>query len=67
MYGKQLLNKYEKTYPESIKNIKQKIQFAGAFLPGAVAPDFAQITPEGDSLNLSDLRGKVVLVDFWAS
>jgi len=67
LYGKQLLNKYEKSHPETIKNIKQKIQLAGAFLPGAVAPDFAQVTPEGDSLSLSDLRGKVVLVDFWAS
>jgi len=67
LYGKQLLSKYEKSHPETIKNIKQKIQLAGAFLPGAVAPDFAQITPEGDSLSLSDLRGKVVLVDFWAS
>lgn len=24
-------------------------------------------TPEGDSLSLSDVKGKVILVDFWAS
>jgi peroxiredoxin len=34
---------------------------------GAVAPDFTQKTPEGTDLSLSDLRGKVVLIDFWAS
>jgi peroxiredoxin len=34
---------------------------------GSVAPDFTQTTPEGTKLSLSDLRGKVVLIDFWAS
>ncbi|RMG67267.1 MAG: TlpA family protein disulfide reductase [Bacteroidetes bacterium] len=34
---------------------------------GAVAPEIALPTPEGNTLRLSSLRGKVVLVDFWAS
>lgn len=34
---------------------------------GQVAPDFTLQTPEGGSLTLSSLRGKCVLVDFWAS
>lgn len=34
---------------------------------GTIAPDFTQNTPEGKALTLSSLRGKYVLVDFWAS
>lgn len=34
---------------------------------GKEAPDFAQKTPEGQDFKLSSLRGKYVLVDFWAS
>lgn len=34
---------------------------------GAVAPDITLNTPEGTPLSLSSLRGKIVLVDFWAS
>ena len=34
---------------------------------GAQAPDFTLSTPEGKLLALSSLRGKYVLVDFWAS
>lgn len=31
------------------------------------APEIALKTPEGKTLSLSSLRGKIVLVDFWAS
>jgi thiol-disulfide isomerase/thioredoxin len=31
------------------------------------APEIALKTPNGSELKLSDLRGKVVLIDFWAS
>ncbi len=34
---------------------------------GSMAPDFTQTTPEGTKLSLHDLRGQVVLIDFWAS
>lgn len=34
---------------------------------GAVAPEFTQETPEGEQLSLSSLKGKLVLLDFWAS
>lgn len=31
------------------------------------APEFTLPTPEGQSLSLSEYRGKVVLLDFWAT
>ena len=34
---------------------------------GAIAPDFTLPTPEGNMLSLSQFRGKVVVVDCWAS
>jgi len=34
---------------------------------GEMAPDFILNTPEGESVKLSDFRGKAVLVNFWAS
>ncbi|MCQ2265909.1 MAG: TlpA family protein disulfide reductase, partial [Bacteroidales bacterium] len=34
---------------------------------GAIAPDLAFPDPSGQIRKLSDLRGKVVLLDFWAS
>jgi len=34
---------------------------------GALAPDFTQNDVNGKPVNLSDFRGKYVLVDFWAS
>ncbi len=34
---------------------------------GAPAPDISGFTPDGKELSLSDLQGKYVLLDFWAS
>jgi len=34
---------------------------------GALAPEINLPTPDGKNIPLSSLRGKVVLIDFWAS
>ena len=34
---------------------------------GAKAPDIEGVTPDGKTVRLSDLKGKYVLLDFWAS
>lgn len=34
---------------------------------GQIAPDFTMNNPEGEAVSLSSLRGKYVLIDFWAS
>ena len=35
--------------------------------PGKPAPDIVAQTPQGTNIHLSDLKGKIVLIDFWAS
>lgn len=34
---------------------------------GEYAPDIILANPEGDTITLSSLKGKMVLIDFWAS
>lgn len=48
--------------------IESRIAFAGS-RPAAneTAPNFSLIDLHGKKISLSDLRGKVVLVNFWAS
>lgn len=40
---------------------------AGKIAIGAEAPDMAFANPDGKIKKLSDLRGNIVLIDFWAS
>jgi peroxiredoxin len=35
--------------------------------PGRTAPDFSLKTVDGETIRLSDLRGQVVVVEFWAT
>lgn len=48
-------------YTEQMNNSK------GAVAIGKPAPDLNFATPEGKMLSLSSLKGKVILLDFWAS
>lgn len=49
------------------KSIAEKIEGMRKLAVGATAPDFTLPDTSGNDLSLSSLRGKYVLVDFWAS
>ena len=52
----------------AIKMQEEEMKRLSNLLPvGSAAPEIRQATPEGGSFALSELKGKVVLVDFWAS
>ncbi len=58
--------KTNSTNPQVITFIN-KIKKLGGVDIGAEAPEVSLETPEGNMLALSSLKGKYVLIDFWAS
>lgn len=57
-------------------NLPQRAAFTGALSPGqlpvapeihALAPDFELLTLHGEPIRLSELRGRPVIVNFWAT
>ena len=50
-----------KTEPVSTLNIPEGLNL------GNKAPEFSQNNPKGEAIKLSSLKGKMVLIDFWAS
>lgn len=76
-YFEQVATSMKKNYPystypdlitrdiESINAQLDQLKNAGAAMD--VAPEITMNDPNGKPLSLSDLKGKVVLIDFWAS
>lgn len=61
---------YEAFTPEvqaSATEMKAEIDALEAIMPGKPAPDLIGVNHKGEPEKLSDLKGKVVLVDFWAT
>ena len=52
---------------EKGKEIGERIALLKKLAPGSFAPEFELTTPDGKKLALKDLRGHIVLIDFWAS
>jgi len=65
-YGKEYLARYGDN-SENAKNLEKQIKNAQSFIIGAESPDFAMSDLHGNEIKLSDFKGKVVLIDFWAS
>lgn len=66
-YAKKYIEMYGAKYPEAAAQLKNAVKATSSMMPGAEAPDFTMNTPDGQPLSLKDLRGKVLLIDFWAS
>jgi thiol-disulfide isomerase/thioredoxin len=58
-----------KAYPENeyVKQQHQAVEVERITAIGSPAPDIALTDPQGEIRKLSSLKGKVVLIDFWAS
>ena len=49
------------------KSTSEQIAMTKKSLPGQPAPDFSKVDKEGNTIRLSDLKGKYVLIDFWGT
>jgi thiol-disulfide isomerase/thioredoxin len=58
---------YKGEYPKVVAKLSAQSAILHTYIPGVEAPLFAGPTPEGETISLESLRGKVVLLDFWAS
>lgn len=60
---------FNRTKPKSpyVRQLNEWAKDRISIAPGSVAPDMSLPQPDGTALALSSLRGKYVLIDFWAS
>jgi len=67
----ELANKYIGLYKNNsfgeVQALQMEVLRAGTYLTGYEAPDLEGMTPDSSSYSLKQLRGKVVMIDFWAS
>lgn len=63
------ITSFKKQFPTSryLPLLESKFAIRKSMSPGQPIVDLALVTDEGKKMNLSDLKGKVVFLDFWAS
>ncbi len=66
-YGKLFISTYPSSDPGFIASLNNSIAQIEATAEGGMAPDISAATPDGKTMKLSDFRGKIVMIDFWAS
>ena len=62
-----IVERFEAIYRDQVAPIARQALALASYGPGAEAPLFAGNSPDGEEISLESLRGKVVLIDFWAS
>ena len=54
-------------FPEYTEALQAEMNKTLVLQPGQPAPDFTLHAPDGQPVSLSQFKGKVILIDFWAS
>jgi peroxiredoxin len=69
LFVDQLVSDLNEKYPDTkmIQMMANQLEDMRALSIGQFAPEISLPDPEGNLVNLSDLRGKYVLIDFWAA
>ncbi|AFM04802.1 thiol-disulfide isomerase-like thioredoxin [Bernardetia litoralis DSM 6794] len=64
-----IFEEFKENYPndEYIEFLEEKIALQKRFAKGQNAPTFSLKNKDGKQISLSDLKGKYVLLDFWAT
>ncbi len=57
----------QQVIPAITQYIRQKAAADALFAEGNTPPDITLPSPKGKEISLSDLKGKIVMIDFWAS
>lgn len=65
--AERLVAEYQEKEPAAVGMVAKSFNKLKTSTPGVEAPNLVGDSPEGETIDLKDLRGKVVLVDFWAS
>lgn len=68
-YYKKVAESLKTIMPESeyYKNLEARVDQWGRLAIGGEAPEIILNNPQGETIALSTLRGRIVLIDFWAS
>ncbi|NQY09196.1 MAG: AhpC/TSA family protein [Flavobacteriales bacterium] len=68
-YYKKVESSMSKNFPNSVlaQNFVKKVSDLNRIAIGSIPPEIQMSDPNGNIVALSSLKGKVVLVDFWAS
>ncbi|MEL7020659.1 MAG: redoxin domain-containing protein [Bacteroidota bacterium] len=66
-FAQQFISEYKDNDQRAATAVSAELKRVAAFTVGGTPPDFTQPSPEGKAISLTDFRGKVTLIDFWAS
>lgn len=66
-FGERYIARFGKDDPQIAANIADQVGQFKASMLGVSAPEIVQADTSGKMIPLSSLRGKIVMIDFWAS
>jgi peroxiredoxin len=66
-FGREYIKRYRDNSLGEVSRLEYELKKNSVFTTGMEAPDLSGPTPEGGNFSLAQLRGKYVLIDFWAS